>query len=110
MKLINVTDRIWYYPFEKERDRPILGYIKGENWSLAVDAGHSEAHTMEFYSALKEADLPLPKLTVLTHWHWDHTFGMHSVNGRGRSNQGLCSGSRYERETAYAHGFGGVSG
>jgi glyoxylase-like metal-dependent hydrolase (beta-lactamase superfamily II) len=87
MKLIKVTDRIWYYPFEKERDRPILGYIKGENWSLAVDAGHSEAHTMEFYNALKEADLPLPELTVLTHWHWDHTFGMHSVNGLCISNQ-----------------------
>ena len=26
-------------------------------------------------------DLPLPDITVLTHWHWDHTFGMHAVNG-----------------------------
>ncbi|MBP5727678.1 MAG: MBL fold metallo-hydrolase, partial [Clostridia bacterium] len=26
-------------------------------------------------------NLPLPSLTVLTHWHWDHTFGMHAVNG-----------------------------
>ena len=81
MELTRVTDRIWYYPFEKERDRPILGYVKGDNWSLAVDAGHSEAHTLEFYATLKKAGLPLPKLTVLTHWHWDHTFGAHSVNG-----------------------------
>jgi metal-dependent hydrolase (beta-lactamase superfamily II) len=98
MKLIKVTDRIWYYPFEKERDRPILGYIKGDNWSLAVDAGHSEAHTMEFYSALKEADLPLPELTVLTHWHWDHTFGMHSVNGLCISNQLTESHLKYFKE------------
>lgn len=81
MNLINVTERISYYPFERERDRPILGYIRGDKWSLAVDAGHSEAHTKEFYSALNESGLPLPELTVLTHWHWDHTFGMHSVNG-----------------------------
>ena len=25
--------------------------------------------------------MPLPSLTVLTHWHWDHTFGMHAVHG-----------------------------
>ena len=81
MELTKVTDRVWFYPFEKERERPILGYIKGGNFSVAVDAGHSEAHTMEFYSALEDASLPLPKITVLTHWHWDHTFGMHSVNG-----------------------------
>ena len=28
MELTKVTDRVWYYPFEKERDRPILGYLK----------------------------------------------------------------------------------
>lgn len=81
MELTKITDRVWFYPYEKKRDRPILGYIKGDNFSVAVDAGHSEAHTKEFYSALYEAGLSLPKITVLTHWHWDHTFGMHSVNG-----------------------------
>ena len=81
MELTKVTDCVWFYPFEKDRDRPILGYIKGDHFSVAVDAGHSEAHTKEFYSALEEAGLPLPKITVLTHWHWDHTFGMHAVNG-----------------------------
>lgn len=81
MELTRISDRIWIYPFEKERDRPILGYIKGDNMSMAVDAGHSEAHTKVFYAALKESGLPLPKVTSLTHWHWDHTFGMHAVNG-----------------------------
>lgn len=86
MKLNKVTERIRYYPFEKERDRPILGYIQGDNFSVAIDAGHSEAHTMEFYSALREGGLPLPKFTILTHWHWDHTFGMHAVNGQCIAN------------------------
>ena len=81
MELTKITERVWFYPFEKERDRPVLGYIKGDNFSVAVDAGHSEMHTMEFYDALKKTGLPLPKITVLTHWHWDHTFGMHSVSG-----------------------------
>ena len=48
MKLEQLTERIWYYPHEEERDRPNLGYIRGDRWSLAVDAGHSDVHTAEF--------------------------------------------------------------
>lgn len=86
MKLKRLTDRVWYYPFEQERDRPNLSYIRGDNWSMAVDAGHSAAHTREFYRAIEEEGLPLPALTVLTHWHWDHTFGMHAVHGLTLAN------------------------
>ena len=81
MKLKKLTDRVWYLPHEDLRDRPILGYIKGDKFSIAVDAGHSKDHTKEFYEALKEENLPLPQLTVITHWHWDHTLGMHAING-----------------------------
>ena len=81
MELYQLTDRVWIYPFEEARDRPNLGYIRGDRWSLAIDAGHSAAHTRAFYRELEEAALPLPAMTVLTHWHWDHTFGMHAVHG-----------------------------
>ena len=81
MKLIHVSERVWYYPFEDDRDRPILGYIKGDDSSLAVDAGHSAAHIAEFYAALQEEGLPLPAYTAITHWHWDHTFAMHAAHG-----------------------------
>ena len=87
MKLNRLTERIWVYPFEEERDRPNLSYIRGDRWSIAVDAGHSAEHTREFYRALEEAGLPLPALTVLTHWHWDHTFGMHAVHGLCLANE-----------------------
>lgn len=87
MKLIRLSERVWYYPFEEERDRPNLGYIRGGKLSVAVDAGHSAAHVAEFYRALQEEGLPLPMLTVLTHWHWDHTFGMHAVNGLTVANR-----------------------
>ena len=87
MKLDRLTERIWVYPFEAERDRPCLGYIRGDRWSLAVDAGHSAAHTAEFYQALEQEGLPLPDLTVLTHWHWVHTFGMHAVHGLTLANR-----------------------
>ena len=87
MELKRLTDHIWYMPYESERDRPNLGYVKGDNWSLAIDAGHSEVHTKEFYALLGKENLPLPSLTVLTHWHWDHTFGMHAVNGLCLANE-----------------------
>ena len=86
MELIKVSDRIWFSMYEEERDRPCLGYVRGDNWSLAVDAGHSDAHVEEFYEALRQAGLPLPALTVLTHWHWDHTFGMHKIHGLSAAN------------------------
>ena len=94
MKLNRITQRVWIYPFEEARDRPNLGYIHGDRWSVAVDAGHSADHVRAFYGALEEAGLPLPRLTVLTHWHWDHTFGMGAVHGlsvaNGRTNRYLA--------------------
>ena len=103
MNLNRLTERIWVYPYEEERDRPNLIYIQGDKWSLAVDAGHSADHTREFYKALEEAGLPLPELTVITHWHWDHTFGMHAAHGltlaNGRTNQYLLDfKARLEKE------------
>ena len=86
MELKRLTEHIWYMPYEEERDRPNLGYVLGKNWSLAIDAGHSAAHVREFYELLAKEKLPLPSLTVLTHWHWDHTFGMHAVHGLTLAN------------------------
>ena len=87
MKLFQVSDKVWYAEYEAERDRPNLGYIRGDRWSIAVDAGHSGSHVEEFYQALDRAGLPLPSLTVLTHWHWDHTFGMHRIHGLSVASQ-----------------------
>ncbi len=84
--LYQLTDRIWIYSFEEERDRPNLGYIRGDRWSLAIDAGHSENPVRSFYAELENKHLPLPALTVLTHWHWDHTFGMHATHGLCMAN------------------------
>ncbi len=87
MELKQLSQHIWYMPFEEERDRPNLGYVKGNNFSIAIDAGHSAGHTREFYDLLEKEKLPLPSLTVITHWHWDHTFGMHAVNGLCLANE-----------------------
>lgn len=33
MELKKLSEHIWYMPFEEERDRPNLGYVKGEKIS-----------------------------------------------------------------------------
>ena len=80
--LQRISEHVWIMPFDSPKDRPNLGYILGSGMALAVDAGHSSSHVEEFYDAIREEGLPLPELTVITHWHWDHTYGMHAVNGK----------------------------
>ena len=80
-KLQRISKHVWILPFNSPKDRPNLGYILGGEKALAVDAGHSSSHVEDFYNAIRSEDLSLPELTVITHWHWDHTFGMHAVHG-----------------------------
>lgn len=81
MELRQLTKHIFYSPHQTETDRPMLAYIKGDKLSLAIDAGNSSDHVAEFYQALEAKNYKLPDLTIITHWHWDHTFGMHKING-----------------------------
>lgn len=81
MGIKNLTDRIYYLPHEAEVDRPMLAYLKGSRFSLAIDAGYSAKHIDDFYDQLKGAGLKKPDFTVITHWHYDHTFGMSRIHG-----------------------------
>lgn len=87
MKLIKISDRFYFYHFEKRTDRPNLYYVKGDEFSVAIDAGNSSFHVKKFYASLKENDLPLPEYTLISHWHWDHTFGLKDVVGISISTQ-----------------------
>ena len=79
--LQQLTERVWYLPHDEPSDRPVLTYIEGDQLSVAVDAGASPAHVREFYTAITDQRLPLPEITILTHWHWDHSFGLCATNG-----------------------------
>lgn len=70
------TSRCYYMPNEAETDRPCLGYIRGDRYSLMIDAGNSPAHHQLFLSELSAQDLPAPHAIAITHSHWDHTYGM----------------------------------
>ena len=40
-----------------------------------LDVGASPAHTSEFLQAIEPLGLAPLRCAVLTHWHWDHSFG-----------------------------------
>jgi glyoxylase-like metal-dependent hydrolase (beta-lactamase superfamily II) len=52
-----------------------------------VDAGNSAKHADLFLTSLKEYGLPTPDYVAITHWHWDHTFGMHAVGASSIASQ-----------------------
>ncbi|WP_029596388.1 MULTISPECIES: MBL fold metallo-hydrolase [Exiguobacterium] len=73
------SDRFWYMDPVAETDRPILGAVVGDTHTLMIDAGNSEAHTNLFLDALAERGIKRPTLVALTHWHWDHIFGLSAL-------------------------------
>lgn len=81
MELRQLTDRVFYSMYNKEADRPVLGYINGQKYSLMVDSGNSKKHVELFNEAISNEGLRKPDVIAITHWHWDHTFGMNAVEG-----------------------------
>lgn len=80
-KLIKVSDNIYFMKYRRLGDRPNLYYIKGDKYSICIDAGTSKAQIDKFYKILKENNLEDPKYTIITHWHWDHTFALKYAKG-----------------------------
>ena len=76
-----ISAHTWYMLPEPASDRPALGYIKGDKYAFAADAGASKAHVDKFYGCLSENGLPLPDFTGVSHYHWDHSYGLFACSG-----------------------------
>ena len=79
-QLAQLSQHIFWYSPDGRTDRPILGVVVGRRKSLMIDAGASTEHAATFLTALDDAGIPAPAYLVLTHWHWDHIFGMSALN------------------------------
>jgi glyoxylase-like metal-dependent hydrolase (beta-lactamase superfamily II) len=77
--LEKLTNRFWYQTPVSETDRPILGAVMGTDMTLMIDAGNSEDHTRFFLEELQKNGVPAPSLVAITHWHWDHIFGLSAL-------------------------------
>lgn len=74
-----IGKHFWYITPISETDRPILGMVVGKNKTLMIDAGNSETHAQYFLDELLKRDISSPDMVVLTHWHWDHIFGLSTL-------------------------------
>ncbi|MED1205812.1 MBL fold metallo-hydrolase [Heyndrickxia acidicola] len=96
--LKKLTNRVYYMDHVQETDRPALGLICGDSYSLIVDAGNSPAHAKEFLQKASELDIQPIKYVTITHWHWDHTFGMDAMGGLAISHRGTKKKLGYMKE------------
>lgn len=77
--IAEIASGVWRSPPEPRNDRPALGAIVGTERVLMVDSGASPRHALAFVEALRDASGRSPDLVALTHWHWDHSFGLSAL-------------------------------
>ena len=74
--LARVTEHIYRLEPDERTDRPVLGVVVGEHATLLIDAGNSPDHASLLFNELSAHGIRKPDYIVLTHWHWDHVFGI----------------------------------
>lgn len=77
--LQKLSNRLFYMPPYQKTDRPILGAIVGDDQTLFIDAGNSSRHAQQFKEQLAAYHISGDIIT-LTHWHWDHIFGLNEMD------------------------------
>lgn len=77
--LKKLSDRLFYLPPYQKTDRPILAAIVGDKQTLLIDAGNSSNHAKYFKEQLASYHLT-GDILALTHWHWDHVFGLREMD------------------------------
>lgn len=66
---------MWWFTPDDHSDRPALAAVAGADATVLLDVGASVSHTASFLGALEPLGLPPLRTALLTHWHWDHSFG-----------------------------------
>jgi len=75
-----LTEHIYYTEAVEETDQPFIYYINGSKYSVQVDAGNSLNNVLNFHKERKELNLRKPSLCIISHWHWDHSCGLHALD------------------------------
>jgi glyoxylase-like metal-dependent hydrolase (beta-lactamase superfamily II) len=74
-RLERASEHVWWFTPDERTDRPALAAVAGASATALLEVGASVAHTSSFLAALAPLGLPPLRAAVLTHWHWDHSFG-----------------------------------
>jgi glyoxylase-like metal-dependent hydrolase (beta-lactamase superfamily II) len=78
-RLEHVSVHVDRFTADERTDRPVLGAVHGGERTLLVEGGASPAHLAAFLAELSRVGRPPVAAIVLTHWHWDHSFGSAAV-------------------------------
>lgn len=79
-KMHKLTEHVYYLDSYGITDRPILGAIAGRDSVMAVDGGNSSEHIRLYKAELDKLNIKHPDYMAITHWHWDHVFGIHEAD------------------------------
>jgi glyoxylase-like metal-dependent hydrolase (beta-lactamase superfamily II) len=74
-RLERASEHVWWFTPDDRSDRPALAAVAGADSTVLLDVGASVSHTSSFLGTLEPLGLPPVRAAVLTHWHWDHSFG-----------------------------------
>ncbi|SES20475.1 MBL fold metallo-hydrolase [Psychrobacillus sp. OK032] len=77
--LQKLSNRLFYLPPYQKTDRPILAAVVGDEQTLLIDAGNSSNHAKQFKEQLTSYHIT-GSILALTHWHWDHVFGLSEMD------------------------------
>ena len=78
--LNKISDTVYYTKHKYSNLEPAIGYINGDKFSVMIDTGNSKKQIDEFFLDLEKNNLKKPDVAILTHHHWDHSFGAYYVN------------------------------
>mgnify|MGYP000999964455 CR=1 FL=1 len=75
-----LTHNVYYSDHEEKTDRPAIGYVMGEKYSLMIESGNSPSNVKDFFHSLDTNNLKRPDFVAVTHSHWDHSFGISYID------------------------------
>jgi len=73
-----ISEHIYIRPAQHYTDRPNVGLVVGSRGALLFEAGNSAQNAKQLRKELAAGLLPMPTYVAVSHWHWDHSFGMHA--------------------------------
>lgn len=76
LNVVRINNNTIVFKYNELNDEPNLVYFYGKNKALLVDSGINENIALEVKEYLKSNKLRLPDYLIITHYHWDHSFGI----------------------------------
>tara|TARA_A100001015_G_scaffold308473_1_gene406168 strand:- start:558 stop:1499 length:942 start_codon:yes stop_codon:yes gene_type:complete len=81
IKLNKINKGVWIFnpSYNQYKNKIVIsniGIIEGDNYTMVIDTGNSKSFALRFLAELKKVTKKPIKYLVITHRHFDHTFGI----------------------------------